>query len=58
MIPEKGKTNKVIPTFIPTICLGHFPTMMLGGGDQANHRRLTELRRLLLESGATDVAGN
>ena len=35
MNPEKGKTSKVIPTLIPVVCLGNFPTTGLGSEEQA-----------------------
>lgn len=44
--PEKGKTSKVIPMFIPVVCLGSFPTIGLGGEEQA----VTEVRRWREES--------
>ena len=45
-MPEKGKTSKVIPMFIPVVCLGNFPTIGLGGEEQA----VTEVKRWREES--------
>ena len=44
--PEKGETSKVIPTLIPVVCLGNFPTTGLGGEEQA----VTEVQRWREES--------
>lgn len=34
VIPEKRKTNKVIPMLV--VCVGNLPTMGLGGDDRAD----------------------